>query len=155
MRYEKIQNDIIFKAQPLPVPFGCRISYKITLLCIIVSINSHQTGCSLVKLQIINSILYRQDIFRAIMNYFEINKLQSNFIIRYDPLINKAIEYALHDDLLMQLKNGKYKLTHKGKIFVQNVLRENVLLEEIIRLKLLGDKLTEKIVQELLLECER
>lgn len=49
-------------------------------------------------------------------------------LVRFDPSVNRAVKYAIADKLLIQLKNGTFRLSNKGKQFVLDIEKDNSLL---------------------------
>ena len=80
-------------------------------------------------------------------------QISSTFVIRFEPSINRALEYALADGFIAQQANGTYKLMDRGKALVKEILNDDTLFqrekdvleeiqcdlteEKILRLKLL------------------
>lgn len=133
-----IDNDIKFTMRPVAIPFGYRLSYKISLLCLCLKISCDpRKSCSLIKLQLIITTLLSQ---HNLSDLVKICKDKSYVLtpIRFDPSINKAITFALKDGIITKLANGNYKLTQLGKIFVDRILDSNILSKETEELKTLG-----------------
>lgn len=49
-------------------------------------------------------------------------------LVRFDPSVNRAVKYAIADKLLIQLKNGTFRLSDKGKKFVLDIEKDDSLL---------------------------
>lgn len=133
-----IDNDIKFTMGPVAIPFGYRLSYKISLLCLCLRLSCDpRKSCSLIKLQLIITTLLSQ---HNLSNLIKICKDRSYILtpIRFDPSINKAITFALKDEIIVKLSNGNYKLTQRGKLFVEKILDNNILSKETEELKRLG-----------------
>ena len=70
-------------------------------------------------------------------------------VVRFDPVVNRAIKYAIADELVIQQKKGTFKLTEKGEKLVNMVEKENVLVRERSSLNKLGTKLTNAKINQL------
>lgn len=46
----------------------------------------------------------------------------------FDPAVNRAVKYAIADKLLIQLKNGTFRLSDSGKKFVSQIEKDSRLL---------------------------
>ena len=124
-----LTNEIIFDSKPDAVPYNYRISYKMAQLCLIISKScSGREGCSLVKLHIISNGLNTEKNMRELEDY--VNERMGFMLVRFDPAVNRALKYAIADDLVAQLKNGTFKLTKNGKEFIKRIEKEDILLEE-------------------------
>lgn len=144
-----LTNEIIFDSKPDAVPYNYRISYKIAQICLIVAKSCNgRAGCSLVKLHIISNALNTKECMQALEEY--VNGTMSFMLVRFDPAVNRAIKYAIADKLVIQLKNGTFKLTDTGKELVKKIDKEDILQEEKIFLKELGFKLTNDKIEQLM-----
>lgn len=144
-----LTNEIIFDSKPDAVPYNYRISYKIAQLCLIIAKSCNgKAGCSLVKLHIISNALNTRNYMNALENY--VNNKMSFMLVRFDPAVNRALKYAIADNLIVQLKNGTFKLAKNGKELVKKIDKEEILLEEKNFLNKLGTKLTKEKVEQLM-----
>lgn len=145
-----ISDEIVFEAKPEAVPYNYRISYKLGQLCLILAICCKRGGCSLYKLHMISTALYTKEEMRKLKEYSEgINDIYP--VIRFDPAINRAVNYALADKLIFQQANGLFRLTSKGKDFAKLINDDNqLMINEKSFLNELSNKLTENKIKELM-----
>ena len=111
---ELLKNGIIFDAKPDAVPYNYRISYKVSVICLLIHKCCGRRGCSLIKMHIIASALSDSRFYNKLMKLLN-SHLYYEFIVRFDPALNRALEYALSDELIVQQGNGAYKLSAKGR----------------------------------------
>ncbi len=143
-------RDIVFNAKPDAVPYNYRISYKVAQICFILAKACRgKAGCLPIKLHIISFALCSKDAMDKLINY-----TQCNFsvppIIRFDPAVNRAVTFAIADNLIFQGKNGKYILTDKGWNLVSEIEKdENMFVAEKSALSLLSKKLTDNKIKQL------
>lgn len=78
-----------------------------------------------------------------------VNDRKEYIFVRFDPVVNRAIKYAIGDQLVFQLKNETFQLTEKGKKLVEMVEKENILVRERSSLNKLGTKLTNAKINQL------
>lgn len=141
-----LTNEIIFDSKPDAVPYNYRISYKMAQLCLIISKScSSREGCSLVKLHIISNGLNTEKNMRELEDY--VNERMGFMLVRFDPAVNRALKYAIADNLVSQLRNGTFKLTKNGKEFINKIGKEDILLEEKAFLNKLGTRLTKEKIE--------
>lgn len=144
-----LTKEIVFDSKPDAVPYNYRISYKIAQICLIISKScSSRSGCSLVKLHIVASAMNTKERMKDLEDF--VNDKMTFMIVRFDPAINRAIKFAMADGLVVQLKNGMLKLSEKGKRFVKQIDKEEVLEKEKLFLKELGTKLTNDKIERLM-----
>lgn len=145
---ELLKNGIIFDAKPDAVPYNYRISYKVSIICLLIYKCCGRRGCSLIKMHIIASALADNRFYEKLIKFLN-SHLQYEFIVRFDPALNRALEYALADELIVQQGNGTYKLSAKGKELAKMIADDKEVLEnektilEDISLNLSEDRIKE------------
>ncbi|WP_343085064.1 hypothetical protein [Blautia producta] len=144
-----LTKQIVFDAKPDAVPYNYRISYKVSQICLIVAMCCSRGGCSLVKLHIISNALNTRAYMDILDDYA--NDRTPFMIARFDPAVNRAIKYAIADKLLVQQKNGKFRLADKGKSLVKKMEKEkDLLVVEKEYLTKLGTRLTDERLERLI-----
>ena len=71
-------------------------------------------------------------------------------LVRFDPVVNRAIKYAVADKLVYQLKNGTFRLTDTGKELIKKIEKEDIMIQEKKFLNELGTKLTNEKIDQLM-----
>lgn len=145
-----LTDEIVFDCKPDAVPYNYRISYKIAQVCLIMSKCCTSRGsCSLVKLHILSNFLNSNEKMNEMLKY--LREENSYLIVRFDSSINGAIKYAMADNLIVQLKNGKYKLTETGKKFINYINEDETLMSrEKKMLDKVGYQLTNEKIESLM-----
>lgn len=145
---ELAKEGVIFDAKPDAIPYNYRISYKISIICLLINGCCGRRGCSLIKMHIIASALFDNRFQKKLMKFLESHS-QYEFIVRFDPALNRALEYALADKLIIQQGNGTYKLSAKGKHLAKEIFKEKEIFKsekkilEEISLELTEDRIKE------------
>lgn len=145
-----INNDIIFDIKASAVPYNYRISYKIALICAIIGKCCGKKGCSAIKLQMINAATTskkaKDELFTLIDNPF----ITETTIIRFDPAISRAINFAMADTVIFRQSNGLYRLKDKGKALLNAIYTDDTILAVEKRLlSELSNRLTEEIIDRI------
>lgn len=141
-------GDIVFNAKPDAVPFNCRVSYKVTQLCLTLRLCGRSDTCSLIKLQMLAHSLMSTAYMDNLIDFTEGRCPMP--IVRFDPVVNKALMLSIGYGFVTQLKSGSYKLTANGHNFAERVLLAGDLMTfEISEMKRIGKKLTENHIQEI------
>ncbi|WP_066025769.1 hypothetical protein [Enterococcus mundtii] len=147
--YDKsIGNDIIFEAKDDAVPFNYRISYKVSLICLIIGKCCGRKGCSAIKMQMISSAITtskkRVELLESVNQSF----LAEATLVRFDPAISRAINFALADNMIYRQGNGLFRLNSKGKELMQSIYDDAELMSIEKRFfKSLSNKLTEEMIE--------
>lgn len=143
-------HDVVFNAKPDAVPYNYRISYKVSQICLILAYSCRgKTGCLPIKLHMISFALCSKAAMDRLL-YFAEHEFSTPPIVRFDPAVNRAVTFAIADELIFQGKNGKYILADKGWSLVSDIEEDpNVLVSEKSDLSMLSKKLTDQKIKQL------
>ena len=140
---------IKFTNRPDPVPYNYRISYKVAQVCLILYLAVKKGGCSFQMLQVVSTSLtsdYDMEQLKLLVD----GGIPDYSIIKFDPAVNYAVQFAIAEKIIIRQGNGKLKLTDKGKSFCRLILEdETILVEEKRSLKNLQDINLEEIIQNI------
>lgn len=143
--------NVKFTKRAIPIPYNYRLSYKISQLCLILSLAPARrgSGSPITRIQMLaNALLSDEEMERFL---FLVDDVIKNYTVRYDPVVTRVLKYALYDGLIMQQKNEKYNLTDKGKKYVEVLLKDKELLKkEKEFLQNHGKKLKDKKIEALM-----
>lgn len=146
-----IYNDIIFDAKPEAVPYNYRISYKVSLLCLIIYICGWGKVSSIIKLQMISSALISRRNLNLLIRFADGDPITP--IVRFDPSVNRALAFAVAYGFIEQQMNGNYKLTGRGEQLASQIKYVgDLMVLEIESLTRIAKKLTETKVNYLITE---
>ena len=121
-----IKEGIVFDAKPDAIPFNYRISYKVSLICMIIKVCCGRRGCSLVKMHMIATAVSEREYEEKLKRYLQ-TQIPGTFVIRFEPSLNRALEYALADGFIAQQVNGTYKLIDRGKVLVKEIQNDDAI----------------------------
>lgn len=145
-----ITDEIIFENKPIPVPYNYRISYKVSQLCLILHLCSFRSGSSLIKLHMISIALTNVEDGNQLIDYV-LNKTTNYTLVRFDPAVNRAVKYAQAEGIIFQQQNGLFRLTSKGKGYVENLIKDvTLMINEKDFLNKISNKLSEEKIKWLM-----
>ena len=144
-----LTDYIVFDSKPDAVPYHYRLSYKIALACLILRLSCGRSGCSLSKLHLIIVSMYSEKEKATLLKYA--NRENNQYLVlRYDPTINKTVDFMLADKIMFQQGNGLFRLTVSGKSLFEKIMDdESLLINEKEFLNRLSNKLTENLIDKL------
>lgn len=139
--------DVIFDAKAVAVPYNYRTSYKVSLVCLIIDLSCIRGGCSSTKIHMINVALNDINVRKDIERLIKGNYLSESIPLRFDPTVNRAINYALGDKLISRQGNGYFKLTATGKLLTEKIKSDkSLMITEKDYLSSINGKLSEQII---------
>ncbi|EAC5201543.1 hypothetical protein JI92_08835 [Listeria monocytogenes] len=143
-----IESDIIFNAKVDAVPFNYRISYKVSLIILIIGKCCGRKGCSAIKLQMISSSATTSKKRRELLDSVQLSFFAESTLVRFDPAISRAINFALADKLIYRQGNGLFRLTTIGKELLTSIYSDaNLMFIEKQFFSELSNKLTEEMIE--------
>lgn len=143
-------EGISFTNRPIAVPYNYRIIYRISQIILIIYYCCNRKACSLEKIHITSSALSTKDEMEKLLQFIDKEK-ESYILVRFNPAINRAIDFALAEDILIRQKNGLFKLSTKGKRYMDNIVKDrDLFIFEKLNLSNIGTKLTEDKISQLI-----
>ncbi|NFH89983.1 hypothetical protein FDA33_07160 [Clostridium botulinum] len=151
--FSNIIKCIRVKNRPTAVPYNYRILYKVTQLLLIISYCcTTRKGCSIEKMHMISNTINDKDELNNLLSFIE-EKNNNLIIVRFDPVINRAVGYALAENLILRQANGLFKLSPKGKTWVSEINKDvNLFIREKKIMESISFKLTEEKIKSLILD---
>lgn len=146
------ENVVGFRVtkRAISVPYKYRILYMISQICLILNICSGKKACSLLKIQIISTAISSKNEFKKLIMFLDDSKYPLE-IIRFDPSVNRGIDFAIAEKLLHRQKNGLVKLSDKGRKFINEILMyEEIFKLEKKQLNIIGDRVNEEKIGQLI-----
>lgn len=121
-------KEIRFSKKKVPLSPELRPFYRISQIILVLHLSSTKETASLLKLQLFNWGLQNTRRFDRLLKLKETNDFP---LIRFDPFLNRALNYGVAMDLFTLNKNTrKFSLTVKGRELALQLLRESIFTEE-------------------------
>ena len=92
----------------------------------IIKVCCGRRGCSLVKMHMIATAVSDREYEEKLKRYLQ-TQIPGTFVIRFEPSLNRALEYALADGFIAQQVNGTYKLIDRGKVLVKEIQNDDAI----------------------------
>lgn len=114
-----IIKKLTFTQRPIPIPADYRPMYKIALLVLILRLCCRAETSTLLKLHLFSWALASDKNSKKVLDFVKSN-FQTDFSIwGIEPALNRALQFAIADNIC-EVVNGKaYKLTEKGFKFYE------------------------------------
>lgn len=144
------KSDIIFDPKADAVPYHYRITYRVSLICMIIGKCCGKKGCSPIKMQMICAATESQKAQAELFKLVGMELVSETTLVRFDPAVTRAINFALSDSLIFRQSNGLYRLTEKGKKLVDVIYSDSDLMQQEKDLfSKLKNKLHEEIIDQI------
>ncbi|OCA83996.1 hypothetical protein A8F94_14760 [Bacillus sp. FJAT-27225] len=121
-------ETINFNRKKTPLMAELRPLYKIALIILTLYLSSNKQSATLLKLQLFNWALKTSKRHHRLLDI----KSGANFpIIRFDPSLNRALNFAIAEHLIFfNVNNGKFFLSEKGEQYALSIVGQMDILAE-------------------------
>ena len=159
-----LDRPFTFKRRPTPLACDLRPEWRLHLLVLLVD-HCWAGKSSIQQLHVLDWAIRTHETREALLQFIHGERAPNQTIIRYDPSLNRAVDFAFAEDLLTnreeelvlvrgeeKKQRGPYRvsLAKKGKELVAKLKEDQDLFaEEKQFLKNIGRKLTQKQVESL------
>jgi hypothetical protein len=163
MLEESLNVRYTFTPRPRPLPGDLRPVWRLNVLALSIH-QCHSGRATLEQLHVLNWALRSQATRRLFLEYIAGHKSPDQVIVRYDPSLSRAVEFALAEGIVQRSERQetirevrepsatqyRISLTARGRVLVDELFSlDDCLQEEKEFLKQIGKKVTQKQVQSL------
>lgn len=145
-----LDTPFIFRGRPEAIPGDLRPLWRVGLVLLMLGLASRGGRSSFARLHVLNWALRTKEGRDALLSVFEGRRDPSVVVVRIEPSLNRAVDFAHGAGLLEKEKGRAISLTEPGKAKVKQILKDEYLFRsERLFLASIGKRLTEKLVNEL------
>lgn len=137
---------IEFSPQNKPIYPELRIMYRIVQILLVLSISSRGKKSSMIRLHLFCWGLSCQENRTALLK-FSRDSNQGISFWSVDPMLNRAIEFAVADKLIRR-GNGIYSITETGEEYIKSIRNIEEFESDISLLEMIGKNVTESLVSK-------
>lgn len=154
-----------FRRRPRGLPCALRPAWRLHVLVLILD-QCRAEKASLEQLHVLNWAIRSEETRRLFLQFIKGKRAPSQIIVRYDPSLSRAIDFAFaekvitrHEQQLSLLKEGdteknappyRIRLSARGRALVQEIkAMEDIFVVEKQFLKAIGKKVTQQQVESL------
>lgn len=144
-------RPFVFRRRPRDLPGDLRVVWRVALIVLILGECSRGQKASLKKLHALNWICYSAENRERFKAVIEGHSQPDDLIMRIEPSLNRAIEFAVGEHLAEWINGNRVKLTSHGKSFLESIKAGNeCMLIERDFLKQIKSEATEASLERLL-----
>lgn len=118
-------------------------------LCVVILKHSRASTASLRKLHVMSWSLSKEENFSLIVKALDDDRFKRKLIVRYDPALDRAMDFAVGEKLVNINSSAKYKLTELGERFYKEIEECNS-FGKIDLLKTHASRFSENAIKDLL-----
>ncbi len=145
-----LNAQFMLKKVPDSIPADIRPLWRVSL-CLAILKYSRGGTASLKKLQVMAWALMNKRNYDLVLQAIESDIAKKKLIVRYDPALDRALDFAIGENLIEFTSSVRYKISEFGRKLVTETEEEGSSLEkELLFLKENGSKFSEDIIENLL-----
>jgi hypothetical protein len=146
----ELETNFVFRRRPLAIPGDLRPTWKIGLLVLLLKSCCRGSRTSLARIHVLSWALSAPDsrsaLFAAISGQMDPRSL----IVRFDPFLERALQYAIGERLVVHWRGRSIELTPSGKKLGAEILAtEELFRSEKQFLAQIGNDVSEKLVNRM------
>lgn len=144
-------SPFVFRDQPVSVPADLRPIWRLSLLMLVLNRSCRQGKASLQKLHVLNWALRTPESRHAMIEALEGTSAPDTALVRFDPALNKTLDFARGEGLVEVLDGPRYQITPKGLAIAEDLAKDpNAFMVEQSFLETVGSRLTENFVAKMM-----
>lgn len=144
-----LESPFTLKQVPDAIPADIRPLWRFAICLAILNCSRGGTA-SMKKLQVLSWVVGHKENHEIVLNALESNFNRKNLLIRYDPALDRALDFAIGEKIIEFTSSAKYKISESGRKVFKEIETGNGLENEIEFLKAHGSKFLEGTIDDLL-----
>ena len=122
-------TKFVFRSQPKPIPGDLRPLWRIGAILLMLKLASWGDKSTLGRLHVLNWAIRTQENRKQLQEVIAKNITPDTIIVRVEPSLNRAIDFARGEGLIESLSGNRVHLTPNGKRAANKLLTQNDLFK--------------------------
>jgi hypothetical protein len=146
----ELKTSFVFRRQPVAIPGDLRPVWKIGLIVFIVNKCCRGGRTSLTRLHVLSWGIRSSESRDALHAAIEGQLSPDSLIVRFEPFLNRALDFAIGEGLVRRLDGKKIEVTTKGRSLADEIsAAKDAYMTEKTFIHLIGQRLTEDLVNKM------
>ncbi len=147
---ELVDVPFVFRDRGTAIPADRRPTWRIALVCLLLSKCSRSRKSSMARLHILDWAIRNSDGRKQLLAFLKGEAADRSVIVRYDPALLRAVNFAIAEGYL-KIKGKSVVLDTAGITFAEELnATTDVFVDERVFLEELGQKFLEQHINEFL-----
>lgn len=145
----ELKTSFLFRRRPVAIPGDLRPAWRIGLLILLLSHCCRSTKSSLARLHVLSWAIRTEQSQQDLLSVIERERNPSSLIVRFDPFLDRALDFAIGEGLITHCGGKAIELTSAGKaLSLELDGSETLFLAEKKFIASVKHKVSEKLVNE-------
>lgn len=124
----ELDVPVIFRQRPLSVPGDLRPAWRISVIVLILRKCCLQGRSSLRRLHVLSWAVRDTQVADALVRAIGGEVPPDTVLVRIEPALNRAVDFAIGEELIRRQRSDRVELTADGKDFAEAILKDTVVL---------------------------
>lgn len=120
----ELKADFLFRRRPVAIPGDLRPAWRIGLLVLLLNNCCRSGRTSLARLHVLGWGIMTKENRRNLTSAIKGDMSPDTLIVRFDPFLNRALDFAIGEGLVRRNEGSKVELTLSGKNFAEELAQE-------------------------------
>lgn len=121
----ELDVPFIFRARPTAVPGDLRPAWRIGLIVMLLKQCCRQQRSSLTRLHVLNWAVRSESNVQNLMSLLSGRFSPDTLIVRFDPAVNRAVDFAIGEGLIARPDGARVQLTALGHTFAEQIVEHD------------------------------
>ena len=114
MEIPELHVEFVFRRRPVSLPADLRPGWRIGLVLLLLRLCSRRGRSSLTRLQTLSWAVRTENTRAALRRVLAGVIAPDDIVVRFDPTLNRALDFALGEGLLRRCGGNRIELSPKG-----------------------------------------
>lgn len=120
----ELKTEFFFRRRPVAIPGDLRPAWRIGLLVLLLNNCCRSSRTSLARLHVLGWGIRTKENQRKLKAAIAGNLTPDSLIVRFDPFLNRALDFANGEGLVCRHEGSKIELTLSGKKLAEELAQE-------------------------------
>lgn len=146
----ELRTEFVFRRRPVAIPGDLRPGWRIGLLVLLLNRCCRSGRTSLTRLHVLSWGIRTKESRRALLAAVEGTLTPDSLIVRFEPFLNRAVDFAIGEELVRRLGGSRIELTSNGKKLAEELAKiETAFVVENQFMETIRHKVTETLVNRM------
>lgn len=124
----ELNVPVLFRTRPLAIPGELRPAWRISVVVLLLRKCCRQGRSSLRRLHVLSWATKNSEVQETLIRAIQGEVAPDTILVRIEPALNRAVDFAEGEGLLRKLSAGRVELTGDGKEFADEISKDPIVL---------------------------
>lgn len=127
LQIPELCTSFFFRRRPIAVPGDLRPAWRIGLLMLLLKKCCRHSRSSLTRIHVLDWAVRTPDNQPPLLALLSKAVTPDSLMVRFDPALNRAIDFALGEGLMQRIAGSRIELTRNGDVLANDIIKDEAL----------------------------